>query len=174
MRKTTSLFSVLSLCSVFFLSSCGTKAKDSLDMDALIQHFSRRGLHPVETSASGDHAMALLAAMRGAPTNAGTKVQLSASKTLLLDGNKVRVRAYENPAAAKAAFQSLQAFQEQQLTSAEDQGRSFFPSHFYRKGPYLFEVMGSKLGADLKPRAVQFAEGFLDKVEQAVESLNRP
>lgn len=167
------LFAIFSLLSLAFLSSCGKKA-DPLSMEPLIQHFSKKGLHPVEVSASGDNAMALLAAMRGGPTNAGTKVRLSASKMLLLDGNKVRVRVYEDPAAAKKALSSLEAFQKEQEENAEIQALSFFPSHFFLKGRFLLEVRGSKFGADLKPKAITFAPGFLDKVEQALMSFEGP
>ncbi|HHI79787.1 MAG TPA: hypothetical protein ENK02_07380 [Planctomycetes bacterium] len=171
MRFPTSTYALFCLLSWTFLPSCGKEPGDRLSMDPLIQHFSRRGLHPVEVSASGDQAMALLSAMRGGATNPGTKVQLSASRTLLLDGHKTRVRIYENPAAAAAALSSLRAFQERQETDAEDQGRPYFSSHFFQKGPFLLEVKGSKLGADLKPKAVECAPGFLDKLEQALESF---
>jgi hypothetical protein len=141
-------------------------------MEALIQHLGRKGLHPVEVRASADQAMALLSTLRGGRANPGNRVQLSASQSVLLDGNKAKIRVYEDPGAAQKAFTSMQSFQRDLEAKAEDQGKTFFPSHFFHKGRFVVEIKGAKLGADLKPKTVEFEEGFLEKVQEAIESFN--
>lgn len=162
----------LFLCGFFPLlllaiPSCSHKTSSSLQMDSIIQQLGKAGLHPVEVSAAGDNAMALLAAMRGGKANKSAGLSLSASKMLLLNGKKAKLRAYETKEAAITALEGMMAFQERRKEEAEVEGQEFFPSHFFRKGPYVLEVKGSRLGPDLKPKAVDLSPQFLEKVERA-------